>query len=65
MALFRFCLLGMPDQLVVELDARDTRDLQASLGPGRFIHGRLDGEGDRIDVLIPVSRIQLIVGASE
>jgi hypothetical protein len=65
MALFRFCLLGLHDHPVVELDARDMQDLQHALSAGRFIRGRLDGEGESIEVLIPVSRIQLVLGITE
>jgi len=65
MALFRISLSGLHEQSVVELDVRDMEALQQILGPGRFVRGRLDGDGESIEVLIPVSRIQLVLAVSE
>lgn len=68
MGKFRFCLVGTPQSPVLELEARDVRELHHSLARTRFIEGRMveiDGEPTDCEVLISANRVQMIFEIAE
>jgi hypothetical protein len=68
MARFMFALVGTPQRPVLDLPESDLGELQHSLGAARFIGGRMvqiDGGAVDTIVLIPVSRIQMIMELTE
>ena len=68
MARFKFALVGASQMPVLELPERNLGELHQAISRARFIGGRLvEIDGDAADsvVLIPVSRIQMILELAE
>lgn len=63
MTRFKFCLTGTAQSPILELDAASIPELHRWLANVRYVEGRMveiDGEATNCQVLLPVSRIQMI-----
>ena len=68
MARFKFCLVGSPQAPVLELPVEDLTHLHARLAAAKFVEGRMvaiDDNATNCDVLIPTSRILMILAEPE
>ena len=64
MGLFRIYLIGSQDPLDVELPVSDLSTVKRELLSERYLEGRMrptDGDGEYLGVLIPATRLQLIL----
>ena len=68
MARFMFALIGTHQTPILELPVSSVAELNMAIARTRFIDGlmvEIDGEGANCPVLIPVSRIQMIMELPE
>ncbi len=64
MSAYLFVLTGFDQKFLLEVEAQSLADLARELSCRRFLLGRIvavDGEGTSRDVVVPVSRIGMIV----
>lgn len=63
-----FSLIGTPQTPVLELPVYNAAELNAAIARARFVDGmmvEIDGQPVNVPVLIPVSRIQMIMELPE
>lgn len=68
MARFMFALIGTPQTPILDLPVRTVAELNQAIARARFVDGlmvEIDGEGVHCPVLIPVSRIQMVMELPE
>ena len=64
MSAYLFLVTGSDQKFLLEVEAQSLTDLARELSCSRFLLGRMlavDGEGTSRDVVLPVSRIGMIV----
>lgn len=64
MSAYLFLVTGSDQKFLLEVEAQSLTDLAQNLSCNRFLVGRMlavDGEGTSRDVVVPVSRIAMIV----
>lgn len=67
MTRFKFCLVGSPQAPILELPMVDVSELHVALARSKYVEGRMveiDGHETDCPVLIPTSRILMVMDAS-